>query len=428
VTGDAEADAPGGDAPGGVAPGGDAPEGETPEADAPADERADIAAARRVVVKVGSSSLTTPGGRIDEGRIAALAGVLAGRVREGTQVVLVSSGAIASGLAPLGLARRPRDLATQQAAASVGQGLLVAGYAAAFARHDVRAGQILLTADDLMRRAHYRNAQRTLDRLLELGVLPVVNENDTVATDEIRFGDNDRLAALVAHVVRAGALILLSDVDGLYDFDPRHPGARRISRVESRAQLDGVILGPPGRPPGPPGRPAGAPGRVGTGGMVTKVDAALIATEAGIPTVVARAGQAALALAGEPVGTYFAPHNRRPATRQLWLAHAASARGTLVLDAGAVRAVVVSRASLLPAGITGVEGSFDAGDPVDLSGPDGQVVARGLVNYDAAEIPALMGRSTRWLAARKGPGYEREVVHRDDLVVLSSRARRSREH
>jgi glutamate 5-kinase len=428
VTGDAEADAPGGDAPGGDAPGGDAPEGETPEADAPADERADIAAARRVVVKVGSSSLTTPGGRIDEGRIAALAGVLAGRVREGTQVVLVSSGAIASGLAPLGLARRPRDLATQQAAASVGQGLLVAGYAAAFARHDVRAGQILLTADDLMRRAHYRNAQRTLDRLLELGVLPVVNENDTVATDEIRFGDNDRLAALVAHVVRAGALILLSDVDGLYDFDPRHPGARRISRVESRAQLDGVILGPPGRPPGPPGRPAGAPGRVGTGGMVTKVDAALIATEAGIPTVVARAGQAALALAGEPVGTYFAPHNRRPATRQLWLAHAASARGTLVLDAGAVRAVVVSRASLLPAGITGVEGSFDAGDPVDLSGPDGQVVARGLVNYDAAEIPALMGRSTRWLAARKGPGYEREVVHRDDLVVLSSRARRSREH
>ena len=423
MTGDAEADAPGGDAPGG-----DAPEGETPEADAPADERADIAAARRVVVKVGSSSLTTPGGRIDEGRIAALAGVLAGRVREGTQVVLVSSGAIASGLAPLGLARRPRDLATQQAAASVGQGLLVAGYAAAFARHDVRAGQILLTADDLMRRAHYRNAQRTLDRLLELGVLPVVNENDTVATDEIRFGDNDRLAALVAHVVRAGALILLSDVDGLYDFDPRHPGARRISRVESRAQLDGVILGPPGRPPGPPGRPAGAPGRVGTGGMVTKVDAALIATEAGIPTVVARAGQAALALAGEPVGTYFAPHNRRPATRQLWLAHAASARGTLVLDAGAVRAVVVSRASLLPAGITGVEGSFDAGDPVDLSGPDGQVVARGLVNYDAAEIPALMGRSTRWLAARKGPGYEREVVHRDDLVVLSSRARRSREH
>jgi glutamate 5-kinase len=404
--------------------------GDPPE-DAQADERADIAAARRVVVKVGSSSLTTADGGIDEGRIAALAGVLAGQVRAGTQVVLVSSGAIAAGLAPLGLARRPRDLATQQAAASVGQGLLVAVYTAAFARHEVRAGQILLTADDLMRRAHYRNAQRTLNRLLELGVLPVVNENDTVATDEIRFGDNDRLAALVAHVVRAGALILLSDVDGLYDFDPRHPGARRIGRVQHRAELDGITLGPPGRPGVTAGGRAGSPERagsprqggasaqVGTGGMVTKVDAALIATEAGIPTVVARADQAALALAGEPVGTYFAPHDRRPATRQLWLAHAASARGTLTLDAGAVRAVVASRASLLPAGITGVEGSFDAGDPVDLSGPDGQVVARGLVNYDAAEIPALMGRSTRWLAARKGPGYDREVVHRDDLVILS---------
>ena len=239
----------------------------------------------------------------------------------------MSSGAIAAGLTPLRLARRPRDLATQQAAASVGQGLLVAVYTAAFARHGIQAGQILLTADDLMRRAHYRNAQRTLDRLLELGVLPVVNENDTVATDEIRFGDNDRLAALVAHVVRAGALVLLSDVDGLYDFDPRHPGARRISRVGSRADLDGVTLG--GRPGGKPyqgraplryGRPAV---RVGTGGMATKVDAALIATEAGIPTVVARADQAAAALAGEPVGTYFAPHDRRPATRQLWLAHAA---------------------------------------------------------------------------------------------------------
>jgi glutamate 5-kinase len=395
--------------------------GDSPAGESGQDDRADIAAARRVVVKVGSSSLTTAGGGIDEGRIAALAGVLAARVHAGTQVVLVSSGAIAAGLAPLGLPRRPRDLATQQAAASVGQGQLVAVYTAAFARHDVRAGQILLTADDLMRRAHYRNAQRTLDRLLELGVLPVVNENDTVATDEIRFGDNDRLAALVAHVVRAGALILLSDVDGLYDFDPHHPGARRISRVEQRADLDGVTLGPPGRPDVPGGSPGqgGARRPVGTGGMVTKVDAALIATEAGIATVVARADQAASALAGEPAGTYFAPHDRRPATRQLWLAHAAAARGTLLLDAGAVRAVMAGRASLLPAGIIGVEGTFDAGDPVDLSGPEGQVVARGLVNYDAAEIPALMGRSTRWLAARKGPGYEREVVHRDDLVLLT---------
>src|SRR6516225_2210960 len=385
-------------------------------------QRDDIMAARRVVVKVGSSSLTTGDGGIDDERIASLARVLAGRVSDGTQVVLVSSGAIAAGLAPLRLTRRPRDLATQQAAASVGQGLLVAVYTAAFARHGVQAGQILLTADDLMRRAHYRNAQRTLNRLLELGVLPVVNENDTVATDEIRFGDNDRLAALVAHVVRAGALVLLSDVDGLYDYDPRYPGARRIPYVgPDQAELDAITLGPPGRGPAQGGAgPQRSPARaVGTGGMVTKVDAALIATEAGIPAVVARADQAAAALAGEVVGTYFAPHGRRPATRQLWLAHAAVARGTLALDAGAVKAVVASRASLLPAGITGVEGNFDAGDPVDLSGPDGQVVARGLVNYDAAEIPALMGRSTRWLAARKGPGYERELGHRDDLHILS---------
>ena len=311
--------------------------------------RPDVAAATRVVVKVGSSSLTTADGAIDGRRIAELAEVLVGRVRAGGQAVLVSSGAIASGLAPLGLPRRPRDLATQQAAASVGQGLLMARYSAAFAAHGVQAGQILLTADDLMRRAHYRNAQRTLGRLLELGILPVVNENDTVATDEIRFGDNDRLAALVAHVIRAGALILLSDVDGLYDTDPRQPGARRVGRVEGRADLAGVSLGR---------------ARAGSGGMVTKVDAAMIATEAGIPTVVARADQAAAALAGEPAGTYFAAHDRRPTTRQLWLAHAAAARGRIVLDAGAVRAVLGGRASLLPAGITGAEGEFDAGDPV----------------------------------------------------------------
>lgn len=389
------------------------------------ESRPDVAKASRVVVKIGSSSLTTAEGQIDDERIAGLVGVLVGRVRAGSQAVLVSSGAIAAGLAPLGLPRRPRDLATQQAAASVGQGLLMARYSAAFAARGVQAGQILLTADDLMRRAHYRNAQRTLSRLLELGILPVVNENDTVATDEIRFGDNDRLAALVAHVIRAGALILLSDVDGLYDSDPRQPGARRITRVENRADLAGVSLGPAGRAVRGDLTAPGAAAGVGTGGMVTKVDAALIATEAGIPTVVADASQAAAALDGDPVGTYFAPHDRRPTTRQLWLAHAAAAHGRLVLDAGAVRAVLGGRASLLPAGITGVEGTFDAGDPVDLCDADGKVIARGLVNYDVAEIPALMGRSTRELAAERGPEYEREVVHRDDLVLLA-RHRRER--
>jgi glutamate 5-kinase len=416
--------------------------------------RADIATAARIVVKVGSSSLTTPDGEIDGEAIAALAAALAARrqARPGagpgpghitgpspdpgpgrvtglspdpgpgrvtgpggdvsTQLVLVSSGAIASGLVPLGLSRRPSDLATQQAAASVGQGLLIGRYTAAFARHGIRTGQVLLSADDLMRRTHYRNAQRTLDRLLELGVLPVVNENDTVATDEIRFGDNDRLAALVAHVTRAGALILLSDVDGLYDGDPRRGLAQRITEVRDPTDLDGIRLGRAGR--------AGTSGGQGpgVGGMATKVEAAMIATAAGIPTVVASAASAPAALAGAPVGTYFAASGRRLATRLLWLKHAAVARGSLHLDAGAVEAVVARRASLLPAGITGADGAFEAGDPVNLLDESGRIVARGLVNYDAAEIPGIMGRSTRWLASKLGPEYQREVVHRDDLVIL----------
>ena len=415
--------------------------------------RPDIAAAARVVVKVGSSSLTTPDGEIDGDAIAALAQALADRRRGASgdprrgasgdprrgasgdprrgadggpdgeaQVVLVSSGAIASGLVPLGLSRRPSDLATQQAAASVGQGLLIARYTAAFAAYGIRTGQVLLSADDLMRRTHYRNAQRTLDRLLELGVLPVVNENDTVATDEIRFGDNDRLAALVAHVTRAGALILLSDVDGVYDGDPRRrDGAQRIAEVRTKADLDGIRLGRGHRAgPGPQTSPTSptSPATPGIGGMATKVEAAMIATSAGIPTVVADAADAAAALAGEAVGTYFAARGRRTSTRLLWLAHAAAARGSLHLDQGAVEAVVTRRASLLPAGITGVDGAFEAGDPVDLRDEKGQIVARGLVNYDAAEIPSLMGRSTRWLASRLGQEYEREVVHRDDLVIL----------
>ena len=393
--------------------------------------RPDIAAAARVVVKVGSSSLTTAAGEIADEAITALAAALAARRSAGIQVVLVSSGAIASGLVPLGLTRRPSDLATQQAAASVGQGLLIARYTAAFARHGIRTGQVLLSADDLMRRTHYRNAQRTLDRLLELGVLPVVNENDTVATDEIRFGDNDRLAALVAHVTRAKALVLLSDVDGLYDGDPRRGTAQRITEVRGQADLEGIRLGR-GLKPGPgsqagQGRPS-RPGQArqareaqasqGIGGMATKVEAAMIASAAGIPTVVADAASAPAALAGDPVGTYFTAHGRRPATRLLWLKHAAVTRGSLRLDPGAVEAVVKRHASLLPAGITGVEGAFDAGDPVDLRDENDTIIARGLVNYDAAEIPGLMGRSTRWLASKLGPEYEREVVHRDDLVIL----------
>ncbi|WP_326824517.1 glutamate 5-kinase [Streptosporangium sp. NBC_01756] len=363
-----------------------------------------IRTASRLVVKVGSSSLTTAQGTIDVDRVDALVDVLAARRGTGTQVVLVSSGAIAAGLGPLGLPARPRDLATQQAAASVGQGVLVARYTSSFARYGLRVGQVLLTADDMMRRSHHANAQRTLGRLLELGIVPVVNENDTVATDEIRFGDNDRLAALVAHLIRADALVLLSDVDALYDGDPRRPGARRLGDVRGPDDLVGVELG--------------KGGAVGTGGMVTKVQAARIATGAGVPVVLTAAAHAAHALAGNDVGTYFHPDGRHPGTRLLWLAHATTGRGRLHLDPGAVEAVVGRRKSLLPAGVTAVDGEFAAGDPVDLCGPLGRVVARGLVNFDAAEIPELLGRSTRELATSLGPEYERELIHRDDIVIL----------
>ncbi len=368
--------------------------------------RASVTAARRVVVKVGSSSLTTAAGGIDPGRVRTLVDSLAGVRGRGADLVLVSSGAIAAGLAPLAFRRRPRDLARQQAAASVGQGLLVHRYTEEFARHGQVTGQVLLTVDDVTRRSHYRNAQRTFDKLLELGVVPIVNENDTVATSEIRFGDNDRLAALVAHLVHADLLVLLSDVDGLYDAPPSDPGARVIDEVHADADLDGVKVGR-----------AGAAG-VGTGGMQTKLEAARIATGAGIPVVLTDMASAADALTGRTTGTLFHPTGRRRPSRQLWLAHATEPQGRIVLDEGAVRALTERRASLLPAGITGVLGSFVAGDPVDLVDERGRVRARGLVNYDAAELPGLLGRSTHDLARELGAAYEREVVHRDDLVVL----------
>jgi glutamate 5-kinase len=369
--------------------------------------RAQIASAQRVVVKVGSSSLTTLPGGLDADRLGALVDVLGALRAAGRQVVLVSSGAIAAGLAPLSLTGRPRDLATAQAAASVGQLRLVQTYADAFAAHGVTVGQVLLTADDLTRRSHYRNAQQTIERLLALGALPIVNENDTVATEEIRFGDNDRLAALVAHVAVADALLLLSDVDGVYDGDPRTGPAQLVDTVHGPEDLAAVTLGSASR------------NGVGTGGMATKVEAAFIASAAGVPVVVTSTAQAAAALAGERVGTLFAPTGRRPSARQFWLRYASRPRGRLLLDEGAVRAVRERHASLLAAGITGVTGDFLADDPVELVGPDGVVVARGLVAYDAREMPDLLGRKTGDL----DPEHRREVVHRDEMVLVGRRIR-----
>ena len=365
--------------------------------------RSAVAAARLVVVKVGSSSLTTAAGGLDPDRLTALVDALAAR-RSTSSVVLVSSGAIAAGLAPLGLSRRPRDLATQQAAASVGQLALGHAYVESFARYGLRVGQVLLTNDDVVRRAHYRNAQRTLSRLLALGVVPVVNENDTVATDEIRFGDNDRLAALVAHLIGADALVLLSDVDALYDGDPRLGGATPIAEVADASDVEGVSAGASGS-------------GLGTGGMASKLAAARLASVAGVPVLLASSADASRALSDADVGTAFAASGRRLTARRFWLAYAADSAGALTLDDGAVTAVVGRRRSLLAAGITAVSGEFQAGDVVDLADLSGRVVARGLVGFDSAELPDLIGRSTRDLPAE----HRREVIHADDLVALAHR-------
>lgn len=367
--------------------------------------RSGLAKAKRIVVKVGSSSLTSVSGGLSEDALVGLSDVLAARRNEGTEVILVSSGAIAAGLAPLGLKRRPNQLSSQQAAASVGQGLLMARYTAAFGAHGVTVSQVLLTAEDLIRRGHYANAHRAMERLLNFGVVPIVNENDTVASHEIRFGDNDRLAALVAHLVKADALVLLSDVDSLYDGPPKD-GAQRIPEVRGPQDLEGVEIGRTGK--------AG----VGTGGMVTKVEAATIAASSGIPALVTSTENAAAALAGADVGTWFSTSGRRQPIRLLWLEHLADIRGTITLDDGAAKAIGERRRSLLPAGIISVGGDFEAGDPVAMVDAAGRVVAHGLVNYSSFELPRMLGRTTRELSRELGREYERSVVHVNDLVVL----------
>ncbi len=369
--------------------------------------RAFIADAKRVVIKVGSSSLTgSAGSELDPAAVQKIVDLARSFKARGAEVVLVSSGAIAAGLAPLGLKFRPRDLATQQAAASVGQGLLIAQYNEKFKKHGIVSSQVLLTTEDVVRRSHYANAQQTLTKLLSLGVIPIINENDTVGTQEIRFGDNDRLAALVALLIQADLLILVSDIDALYDAPPTTQGAHPIRNVQHISDIEGIALGG-----------AGTSG-VGSGGMVTKVEAARIATSAGIPMLLTSLEQSDRATSGEELGTYFEAQLSKTNSRLLWLAHASTPRGKLILDDGAVTAILERGVSLLPAGVTAVEGEFISGDTVELVSQSGKVIARGLVAFDAEEIPQMLGRSTKELAASLGAEYERELVHRDDLVLL----------
>lgn len=368
--------------------------------------RRSVAQAQTMVVKVGSSSLTRSSGHLDAAKLEALVASVAANVLSGARIVLVSSGAIAAGFGPLGFAERPRDVATQQAAASVGQGLLMARYETAFARYGIRVGQILITAEDTIRAAQYRNARRTLERLLDLGVVPIVNENDALASNEIRFGDNDRLSALVANIVRADALVLLTDVDALYTAPPSRPDARRIGYVpDVIATLRDVTVG-------------GSTSGVGTGGMVTKLEAARIAAVSGVPVVLTSAANAGPAMMGDPVGTVFAPVHDRGSSRRLWIGFAAEPRGTIVVDDGAVRAVRGGRASLLAAGALEARGEFSAGDPVWVDAEDGTHLARGLSGYDSEEIPQMLGRNTDQLKRFLGEAYAHPLIHRDNLVLV----------
>ena len=359
----------------------------------------------RVVVKVGSSSLTRADGGLNLNRIDILAGLIAGMRSRGHDVVLVSSGAVASGLVPLGLSRRPDELSLLQAAASVGQGRLAARWETAMSAYGLVTAQVLLTAHDVAIRSHYRTVRATFDSLLSLGAVPIINENDAVATSEFSLGDNDRLAALVAHLVTADVLVLLTDVDGLWTARPGTPGATPIRHVRSSADLAGVSV-------------SGRGSFVGTGGMTTKLQAATIACASGTTTLIARADDAAGLLGQEQVptdlGTWFEPTGPHRPSRRLWMAHASQPEGRLLVDAGAAHALTVGKKSLLLPGLTGIDGDFESGAVVDVVGPE-RTLARGICRYAAAELREVLVARAEGVPA---PDHVAPVVHRDDLAEL----------
>jgi glutamate 5-kinase len=361
-----------------------------------------------VVVKVGSSSLRDGAGHLDRDQVRALSAQVAGLRAEGMQVVVVSSGAVAAGMGRLGLAQRPTDTPTLQAAAAAGQGALVHAYQQVLDEHGLVGAQLLLSQDDFVIRRRYLNARTSLRRLLELGAVPIINENDAIATEELTYGDNDHLAALVASMLGAGLLVLLSDVEGMLDRPPSEPGAALIRVVEDPDDIDLARIG-------------GVGSVVGSGGMRTKIGAAQVAVRSGMHVVIAdaRRPDAILDAAhGADVGTWFVARERRLEARRLWIAFALRVRGRVHVDAGAVRALRGGTASLLGVGVTACDGEFAAGDAVEVIGPDGTVIGRGLVAYDAADVARLAGLATDTAVATLGPAFGREVVHRDDLAVI----------
>ncbi len=376
--------------------------------------RSRLSGARRVVVKIGSALLTDHHRGIARDRIQIWCGQIHRMLESGTQVLLVSSGAVAEGVSRLGWKRRPASIHEQQAAAAVGQMGLVQAYERAFADHGRHTAMVLLTHDDLANRQRYLNARATLTRLLELGVIPVINENDTVATDEIRFGDNDTLAALVANLLEADLLIILTDRDGLHEADPRErEDAPLVGCADaSDTVLDTMV-----------GASAGALGR---GGMLTKLKAARIAARSGAHTVIANGHLEDVlgrVLAGEGVGTLLVASVTPMDARKRWIAGQLKVKGEVQLDAGAVAALQRRGVSLLPVGVVAVRGAFSRGDVVCCVDAEQRPIAQGLVNYSSIETAKLLGASSEEIAGRLGYSAEPELMHRDNLVILSAAAR-----
>ncbi|WP_166259074.1 glutamate 5-kinase [Marinobacter salicampi] len=372
-------------------------------------ERQQVVRARRLVVKIGSALLTNDGKGLDVAALGGWVDQIAELIRSGVEVVVVSSGSVAEGMSRLGWTVRPQQLHELQAAAAVGQMGLVQTWEAQLKRHDLHSAQVLLTHDDLSDRKRYLNARSTLRALLDFRVVPIVNENDTVVTDEIRFGDNDTLGALVANLIEADGLIILTDQQGLFDADPRHnPEARLIDqRQASDRGLDAMA--------------AGSAGALGRGGMQTKLRAARLAARSGAFTIIA-GGRLPSVLSrlrlGDVLGTLLLPDQGRIAARKQWLASHLQTRGQLVLDEGAVRVLCQGGRSLLPVGVRTVQGNFRRGEMVSCTDEAGREVARGLINYDADEARTIAGRSSDRIVELLGYISDDEMIHRDNLVIV----------
>jgi glutamate 5-kinase len=364
---------------------------------------------RRVVVKVGSSILASVEKGLHYDVFSRLTKEISDLKRQGYEIVLVSSGAIAAGMEKLGYKTRPQAITQKQATAAVGQTRLMNIYENYFSRYQQMVAQVLLTHDDLSHRRRFLNARNTLLTLLELGIIPIINENDTVAVDEIKVGDNDNLSALITNLVGADLLIILTDIDGLCDSDPRvNPNARCISLVEDIDVDTGGIAGE-------------TKSEMSIGGMLSKIQAARKASRFGIPTVVARGTKEEVLhqiLKGKEIGTLILPKKETLSSRKHWIAFNPKPKGDVIVDDGAKKAIVQKGKSLLPSGVVKIKGGFDRGDLVTCLGPRGKEFARGLVNYSATELEKIMGLQSDQIESALGYKYSDEVIHRDDLVVL----------